>query len=135
MQTLVDSASALKSIATDLIAKNPVKIWLLYGELGAGKTTFTQGLAEHFGTDPAEVKSPTFAIFQEYPNWAHYDTYRVGGLDPFLRAGLEEQLQAGKSIVLEWPETCEDFFKSRPHAEVRLEHHPEGRRLTVTFVP
>ncbi len=135
MQTLVESPSALKALAAELIAKNPVKIWLLYGELGAGKTTFTQGLAAHFGTDSADVKSPTFAIFQEYPNWVHYDTYRVGGLDVFLRAGLEEQLQQGKSIVLEWPETCEDFFKDLPHAEVRFQHHPEGRLITVTFVP
>ena len=131
IEKVVRSADELKALAGTLIEENPHKIWLLYGDLGAGKTTFTQGLASHFGASSDEVKSPTFAIFQEYPNWVHYDTYRIGALDSMLMAGIEEQLMAGKSIVLEWPETSEAFFEARPHVKVHLEHHPEGRKIRV----
>lgn len=125
------SPEELQALAQALIQKHSEKIWLLYGDLGAGKTTFTQGLAKHFGTPASEVKSPTFAIFQEYETWAHYDTYRIGGLDAMLMAGIEEQLLFGKSIVLEWPESSEAFFSTRPHVKVYLEHHPEGRKVKV----
>jgi tRNA threonylcarbamoyladenosine biosynthesis protein TsaE len=80
---------------------------LLHGELGAGKTLFTKGLAAGLGVaDPEDVTSPTFTLINEYRGRVkiyHVDLYRVetGLLDGL---GLEEMLdEANAVVIIEWP--------------------------------
>ena len=106
-----------KRIASEL---KPGDIVCLEGDLGAGKTTFTQGLAAALGV-PGRVNSPTFCIVQEHrhadrpasrspdssvsrPYLVHMDLYRLHGEDDVLAIGWEDYLAEGAILVVEWPE-------------------------------
>ncbi|MEA2111899.1 MAG: tRNA (adenosine(37)-N6)-threonylcarbamoyltransferase complex ATPase subunit type 1 TsaE [Campylobacterota bacterium] len=74
---------------------------ILQGDLAAGKTTFVQKFAEHFGLKDI-VTSPTFSIQQSYDNKIfHYDIYNKG-LDNFLALGLLEELERDGYHFVEW---------------------------------
>lgn len=85
----------------------------LEGDLGAGKTTFTQGLAKAMGV-AGRVTSPTFCIVQEHraanPSpgapalFVHMDLYRLHGEDDVIAIGWEDYLSEGAVLVVEWPE-------------------------------
>jgi tRNA threonylcarbamoyladenosine biosynthesis protein TsaE len=86
---------------------------LLYGDLGAGKTTFAKGLAEGFGvTDVDEVSSPTFTLINQYSGLVqiyHIDLYRIdtGKLDGL---GLEEIFdRPDAAVIVEWAERLGSF--------------------------
>ena len=103
---------------------------LLFGELGAGKTTFTKGIALALGvTEP--ITSPTFTIIKEYRGkdlyLYHMDMYRLSG--DITELGLEEYLGMKDGVsVIEWCAT-EDY-----HArvfEITLEYCDEGRKIVI----
>ncbi|MEM7480068.1 MAG: tRNA (adenosine(37)-N6)-threonylcarbamoyltransferase complex ATPase subunit type 1 TsaE [Acidobacteriota bacterium] len=85
----------------------PDSILLLSGEMGAGKTVLTQGIAAGLGIDPAEVQSPTYTLVREHRgdggDLIHLDLYR---LEPSEVAdlGLEEVLDGPGVKVVEWPD-------------------------------
>lgn len=85
----------------------PGTVVCLEGDLGAGKTTFTQGLAAALGV-PGRVTSPTFCIVQEHAGTntllVHMDLYRLHGEDDVLSIGWEDYLARGAILVVEWPE-------------------------------
>ena len=84
----------------------PGDVVCLEGDLGAGKTTFTQGLAAALGV-PGRVNSPTFCIVQEHRGEAllvHMDLYRLHGEDDVIAIGWEDYLAEGAILVVEWPE-------------------------------
>lgn len=87
-------------------ALGPGAVVLLYGELGAGKTTFVQGLARGMGLGD-EARSPTFVLVHHYTAGplplVHADFYRLSGPEEALDLGLHEQAAAGV-LVVEWPE-------------------------------
>ena len=79
----------------------------LEGDLGAGKTTFTQGLCAALGAKRA-VTSPTFCIVSEHPSEAflvvRMDLYRLHGEEDVLQIGWEDYLARGAVLVVEWPD-------------------------------
>ena len=94
----------------------PGTVVCLEGDLGAGKTTFTQGLAAALGVS-GRVTSPTFCIVQEHRATAHpsslvphasflvhMDLYRLHGEDDVIAIGWEDYLAEGAVLVVEWPE-------------------------------
>ena len=106
-----------KKLAPEL---KPGDVVCLEGDLGAGKTTFTQGLAAALGV-PGRVNSPTFCIVQEHrrlpssvtslpssvssPSFlVHMDLYRLHGEDDVIAIGWEDYLAEGAILVVEWPE-------------------------------
>jgi tRNA threonylcarbamoyladenosine biosynthesis protein TsaE len=79
--------------------------WLLRGELGAGKTTWTRGFVSGLGGDPDQVASPTYAVLHRYQTPRgrvfHLDLYRLGEAGGWS-LGLEEQITQEDFLVVEW---------------------------------
>lgn len=89
-------------------------VFLLQGDLGAGKTVFAKGLAAGLDIDPAEVNSPTFTLVNAHAGRLklyHLDLYRLAGsLDEIYELGLEEMLnESAAVVVIEWPERLGSF--------------------------
>ncbi|MES2792245.1 MAG: tRNA (adenosine(37)-N6)-threonylcarbamoyltransferase complex ATPase subunit type 1 TsaE [Planctomycetota bacterium] len=88
-------------------ALEPSSVVALSGNLGAGKTHLTQGIAEGLGIERRLVNSPTFALVQEYAGRLpvfHFDTYRLRNVDEFLDLGFDEYLSLRGVCIIEWAE-------------------------------
>ncbi|MDY6851259.1 MAG: tRNA (adenosine(37)-N6)-threonylcarbamoyltransferase complex ATPase subunit type 1 TsaE [Thermodesulfobacteriota bacterium] len=105
----------------------------LTGELGAGKTCLTQGLAQGLGVPENQpVVSPSFTLANEYFGRAplfHLDLYRLEG-DDFFEAGLDEYFLRDGITVVEWAEKIEPDLP-RPRLEIRLIIEASGGRMAV----
>lgn len=125
-----DTSAAGERLGRSLAAGDVV---LLYGDLGAGKTAFTRGLARGLGAAADGVTSPTFTIIQEYPGATtlyHVDLYRLEEAE-VDDLGLEELVLGDGVVAIEWAER----WRGRPDdaIHVRIEHAgDEARRLTIT---
>ncbi|MDQ0190061.1 tRNA (adenosine(37)-N6)-threonylcarbamoyltransferase complex ATPase subunit type 1 TsaE [Alicyclobacillus cycloheptanicus] len=106
----------------------PGHVVLLSGELGAGKTTFTQGVAEGLGVI-GEVTSPTFTLVAEYTGripLVHADLYRLGAdAEAVWQTGLEDYLEGEAAVLIEWPEAIADDVQDALF--VRIERAPMPR--------
>jgi tRNA threonylcarbamoyladenosine biosynthesis protein TsaE len=112
---------------------------LLRGDLGAGKTTMTQGIARGLGVEGA-VQSPTFTLVAEYDaphlgpdsQLIHIDLYRLEGAADLDSVGLDEYLeQQDAVVVVEWPDRA-DVATFPPHWSVRIEiAGGDQRRITI----
>lgn len=114
----------------------PGMVFLLEGELGAGKTTFTKGFAQGLGIE-ATIKSPTYTLIREYEEgtvpFYHMDLYRleeVGGGD----LGLEEYFYGSGICVVEWASFIpEDVPEEHMTIRIeRVENHENERTMHIT---
>jgi tRNA threonylcarbamoyladenosine biosynthesis protein TsaE len=108
MDVPVKSVGELKVAASQLIQfAEAEKIFLFYGDMGAGKTTFIKSLCTCLGAKE-NVTSPTFSIVNEYEGDAHkiyhFDFYRLKKQDEALDMGYEEYFYSGDYCFIEWPE-------------------------------
>ena len=109
------SVTETQSFASDLANSLPMgTVIALIGNLGSGKTTFTQGFAKGFGINE-HVGSPTFKLVSEYDGkkgkLIHVDAYRLHGIDDFLNIGGEDILVTPNSIILiEWADKLESIL-------------------------
>lgn len=117
MITTTHSIEETKQLAADFAASlKGGEVIALHGELGAGKTAFTQGLAEALGAK-GPVRSPTFTVMNHYQigrddirEIVHLDLYRFETLSDIGALGLEEWLfRKDNIIVIEWPKEGLDF--------------------------
>ncbi len=115
--------------------KPPVLI-LLSGDLGAGKTTLTKGLASGLGAaGEDEVTSPTFTLVHQYgrgPRVYHVDLYRVRDSEDLETLGLEDLFSSSSAVIIEWAEKF-TLRTGWPTVRIHLEHVSEDtRRISVS---
>ncbi len=88
-------------------------IYALSGDLGAGKTLFTQGFAKGLGIDEI-VNSPTFTILQIYESGVmplfHFDVYRIADIDEMDEIGYEEYFYSDGVCIIEWASMIEELL-------------------------
>jgi tRNA threonylcarbamoyladenosine biosynthesis protein TsaE len=112
---------------------NKPMVFLLCGDLGAGKTTFTQGLAKGLNIDKT-VSSPTFTIMKNYNGRLplnHIDAYRLEALHQDL--GFEELIGTVGVTVIEWPDFIEELFPEE-YLRISLKRISKNRRK-LSFSP
>lgn len=139
MQTLVTSSVEQTRSLAAAIAElaRPGDLLLLVGDLGAGKTAFTQGLGAGLGVDE-QITSPTFALVQGYTgrlDLYHLDVYRLEQINEALDLGLSELLDDGSVTVIEWGDTIAAALPP-DYLEVRITfgEGPEDRRVELRCV-
>ena len=105
------------------------------GDLGAGKTAFTRGLARGLEI-PERVTSPTFTIVNEYEGGRlplfHFDMYRLGSSDELFDIGWEDYLARGGVCAVEWSENVEDALEEDTiRIDIRRGEHDNQRQITI----
>ena len=131
-----ETSSEEETIATgEAIARElpPRCIVLLEGDLGAGKTTLTKGIATGLGADASEVSSPTFTLIHEYgPRLVHVDLYRLETDREFATLGLEEYFDRNWVVLIEWGSKFRHLLAGEDLREIRIEHRgDDNRRITL----
>jgi tRNA threonylcarbamoyladenosine biosynthesis protein TsaE len=116
--------------------KAPVLI-LLSGDLGAGKTTLTKGIAAGLGAAREDdVTSPTFTLVHKYEGGTrvyHVDLYRIDDLHDFETLGLEDIFSEQAVVIVEWPDRLR-LRTDWPIVRIRLEHVAEDvRRIVMDY--
>ena len=117
-------------------AVNPGTVILFYGDLGAGKTVMTKGIAAGLGITEM-ITSPTFTIMQEYEGGRmplyHLDVYRIEDPDEMEEVGLNEYIYGNGLTVIEWAEQIEDIL---PEDAIKITiernvENPEERDIRI----
>lgn len=126
-----ESRRLAESIAPLLV---PGDVLVLAGDLGAGKTTFVQGLAKGLGI-VERVTSPTFILMKEYPGGRfplmHLDVYRLGWVQEVIDLGIDEFLDPSYVVAVEWGDRVEPLLPQE-HLNVDITHDEADRR-TIRF--
>lgn len=116
----------------------PGDVYTLVGDLGVGKTVFTQGIAEGLGiTEP--VSSPTFTIVQIYEEgrmpFYHFDVYRIGDPEEMDEIGYEDYFYGDGLCMIEWANLIEELLPDTRYdvtIEKDLERGFDYRRITIS---
>ena len=134
MEFLTYSPEQTEKVGAALGKILPAGTVLAYrGDLGAGKTAFTRGLARGLGCRE-QVTSPTYTIVNEYLGGRlplfHFDMYRLGSSDDLWDIGWEDYLERGGICAVEWSENVEDALEDA--MSVTIEKLGEdSRRITI----
>lgn len=115
----------------------PGSVYTLVGDLGVGKTVFTQGVAAGLGITEA-VNSPTFTIVQVYEEgrlpFYHFDVYRIGDSEEMYEVGFEEYVYGDGVSMIEWANLIEDILPEHYTSiliEKDLDKGFDYRRITI----
>lgn len=113
------------------------EVYTLTGDLGVGKTVFTQGFAKGLGIEEP-VNSPTFTILQIYEGGRlplyHFDVYRIGSVEEMDETGFEEYLMGEGVSLIEWADLIREILpgeRTQIRIEKDLEKGFDYRRITV----
>ena len=119
-------------------ALKPGSVIAYTGDLGAGKTAFTRGLAKGLQV-PERVTSPTFNIVNEYQGGRlplfHFDMYRLGGADELFDIGWEDYLARDGVCAVEWSENVEEALEEGTiRIDIRRGENDNQRRISIEGV-
>lgn len=137
---IIESFSAEETFAVGKeIGQNasPGSVYTLIGDLGVGKTVFTQGVADGLGiTEP--ISSPTFTILQVYEEgripFYHFDVYRIGDVEEMEEIGYEDCFYGEGICFIEWANLIEEILPEK-YMQVTIEKDLEKgfdyRKITI----
>lgn len=115
----------------------PGQVYCLYGDLGVGKTVFTQGFARGLEIEEA-ISSPTFTIIQTYEEgrmpFYHFDVYRIGDPEEMDEIGLDDYIYGEGVCLIEWANLIRELLPDRVRAiriEKNLEKGFDYRQITI----
>jgi len=136
-----------REIAKEMLKKavsetqNKPIVFILKGDLGAGKTVFAKGLGEALGIE--RIVSPTFVVYYEYPlkkiyYFVHVDLYNISDKEEFKHLGLEKYFKPGNIMCIEWGEKAGEIVKGLEEIArliyVNIEHVKETeRKISINF--
>ena len=115
------------------------QVYTLIGDLGVGKTVFTQGFATGLNIDEP-ICSPTFTIVQEYDTgrlpFYHFDVYRIGDIEEMDEIGYEDYVYGDGVCLIEWANLIEEILPEK-YIQVTIEKNLEKgfdyRKITVEY--
>jgi tRNA threonylcarbamoyladenosine biosynthesis protein TsaE len=124
----------LKNVSKEILeAAQGLKVWLLEGEMGAGKTTLIKAIAKELGIKET-VASPTFSIINEYKTSNgqpvyHFDFYRMKNETEAYDIGANEYFESGNLCLVEWPEKIPSLIPDH-YFKIKLEiNDPPSRTI------
>ncbi len=137
MEIITNSPAETEDAGASLAARlEPGSVIAFTGDLGAGKTAFTRGLARGLGVTE-RVTSPTFTIVNEYEGGRlplfHFDMYRLGSSDELFDIGWEDYLCRGGICAVEWSENIEDALEEDAiRVDIRRGEYDDQRIITIS---
>ena len=140
MEYYSNSVEETEALGMELAARlRPGDIVAYTGDLGAGKTAFTRGIARGLGI-PEGVTSPTFTIVNEYEGGRlplfHFDMYRLGDSEELFDIGWEDCLARGGVCAVEWSENVADALEDEPiRVDIRRGEHDGQRVISIRNAP
>lgn len=132
----VHSADELEQFGKEWAALLPPgAVVALFGDLGAGKTTFVRGIAASIeGIDSQSISSPTFTLFHLYPGAVplyHFDLYRLPHCDEFVNAGFDEYFETQGICCIEWAEKITPLLPEHTWRVTLSYLGPHSRHISI----
>ena len=133
------SEAETESLANTLANQLPPGlVILLEGDLGTGKSVVARGIIRGLGITDDYITSPTFTLVNSYPEGRlpvhHFDLYRITHPDELGFIGMEDYLDDGSVVLVEWPDKGGEWIPA-DHLHIRLEYvqsHPDWRHIEMT---
>ena len=138
MELLINSLDELDATAASILSFAPNnRVFLFYGDMGAGKTTLIKSLCKALGVTD-NISSPTFAIVNEYKaannTIYHFDFYRLKTEIEAMDMGFEEYLYSGNYCFIEWPEKVPELLPEN-YISINIQVVADGARyITVKHI-
>ena len=134
-KSIIYSIDEIEDVAKKILSLNlNSKIYILYGNMGSGKTTLIKSIVEKLDIDGV-ANSPTFSIINEYYNGDkiyHFDLYRIKDMDELLDIGIEEYVNGSNICFIEWPDLVIEMLPKN-YNTLKLEVISNNeRKLTIS---
>lgn len=119
-------------VAKQILENASSRTFLFYGKVGAGKTTLIKSLANYLEVTDT-ISSPTFSLVNEHVTASgeklfHFDLYRLNDVEEALDIGMEDYLDSGAWIFIEWPDKVVSLLADTFH-KIEITHQNSGQRL------
>lgn len=132
MKFSINNLEEWNTVVQQILPEIKHPILLLKGNLGAGKTTFSQFLMRELGSKD-EISSPTYSIVNEYDTPKgkvfHFDLYRLKSVDEAYDFGIEEYLDNGYLSIIEWPEIYMDELQGYDYHQMTITNTESSREI------
>ena len=134
LKFIIRKEEELCAVAKMILEKYNSKIFLFYGEMGVGKTSFIKKFCKELGVTDI-VSSPTFSIVNQYSNVNdeiiyHFDFYRTEKKEEVFDIGYEEYLFSSSYCFIEWPEKIEDLLPTN-YLKINMKLDDNNRIINI----